>query len=122
MYNAAAFGVAKGMAVLGAMSIDATHARSQASHRMNSGQSVRLTYGKAIGALGTEFRTTAYRNLTRGYHTFQEIVSARDTESPSLSSRADRDRLQGTATQNPWTGGFNVRNDYPAAPLEWCRR
>ncbi|WP_051711388.1 fimbria/pilus outer membrane usher protein [Andreprevotia chitinilytica] len=101
IYQSAAFGVAKNMAVLGALSLDVTHARSQmADGHTESGQSLRFMYEKSLDSLGTEFRVAGFRYSTRGYHTFSDVVQPLNTDPFTLPTLNARDRIETNISQN----------------------
>ncbi|WP_207001656.1 fimbria/pilus outer membrane usher protein [Trinickia mobilis] len=107
LYTALALGAAKNMAVLGALSVDVTHARSRLPDGgTESGQSMRVMYAKALDTLGTEFRTAAYRYSTKGYHSFRDVVSPTPSDiGAAISTDGARSRVEATVTQALGKGG-----------------
>jgi outer membrane usher protein len=101
IYQAAVLGVARNMAVIGALSLDLTHARARLPDaHAESGQSVRLTYDKSLDALGTQFRVAGYRYSTRGYHTLSDLVQPGGADPFVLSAAGARERLQTNVSQS----------------------
>lgn len=72
-YRAALMGAGQGMGMLGALSLDVTHAstRLQDDSR-HDGQSFRAQYAKQLFQSGTNFTLAGYRYSTQGFHDFRE--------------------------------------------------
>lgn len=102
-YRAYQVGIGKGLATLGALSLDVTQSMTDTRRESVSGQSYGLRYGKAF-ATGTNLRFAGYRYSTPGYRDFSETVnqSSRGTE---VGQRSDyrqlrrRSRLEANISQ-----------------------
>lgn len=79
-YNAGLLGFAHDFAGFGAISVDVTHARSEAvgyDKSTASGQSFRFRYAKSLAATDTHFSLIGYRYSTGGYYSFNEALNSR---------------------------------------------
>lgn len=101
IYQAAVFGIARNMPVIGALSLDLTHARSRLPDgHVESGQSLRLMYDKSLDSLGTQFRVAGYRYSTQGYHTLPDLVQPDSVTPFTLSTTNARDRFELNVSQS----------------------
>jgi len=74
-YSSAVAGAGMNLGTWGAVSADATTARSElADGSTHSGQSVRFLYAKSLNTLGTTFQLLGYRYSTRGFYTLDEAA------------------------------------------------
>jgi outer membrane usher protein len=74
-YTAVALGTGLNMGNLGAVSVDATQARSTlADGSTHEGQSVRFLYAKSLNSVGTNFQLLGYRYSTSGFYTLDETA------------------------------------------------
>ncbi|QHG63923.1 fimbria/pilus outer membrane usher protein [Pseudomonas putida] len=106
-YHAGALGVARDFAGLGALSFDATHARTELGAPMGQvqGQSFAIRYGKSFQT-GTNLRFAGYRYSTEGYRDFDEAIKERNQSSHYLGSR--RSRLEASVYQNVGKGSLSL--------------
>jgi len=97
-YNAATLGAAKDFGELGAVSLDATQARTDLGEQGQvQGQSYSMRYGKSFQT-GTSLRFAGYRYSTEGYREFEEAVQQRNASSSYRGNR--RSRLESSVYQN----------------------
>lgn len=97
-YHAATLGAARDFGNLGALSVDATQARTDLGEQGQvQGQSYAVRYGKAFQT-GTSLRFAGYRYSTEGYREFDEAVQQRNASSRYLGNR--RSRLEASVYQN----------------------
>ncbi len=69
-YRAAMFGLGFNLGDFGAISFDATQAKSTlADQSEHKGQSYRFLYAKTLNRLGTNFQLMGYRYSTSGFYT-----------------------------------------------------
>lgn len=84
-YQSAALGIGQDLYLLGAISFDATFAKTQLASGENAvGQSFRFLYSKSLNDYGTDFRVVGYRYSTAGFYSFSEAVNERQTWSGNL--------------------------------------
>lgn len=89
-YHAATLGAARDFGSFGALSFDATQARSDLGEQGQAqGQSYAMRYGKAFQT-GTSLRFAGYRYSTEGYREFDEAVQQRNASRRYLGSRRSR--------------------------------
>ncbi len=108
-YNAALVGFAQDFAGFGAISLDVTHANSQAmgpDRRNTSGQSFRFRYSKALTATDTNFSLIGYRYSTGGYYSFNEALSGRTTEQGLDTYRSGHMKSNFTASISQQLGEY----------------
>lgn len=74
-YTSGAFGVGKDMQDWGALSVDATSAKSQFDNDLGTktGQSYRVMYAKDFEDTDTNFQIASYRYSTDGYYSFGDV-------------------------------------------------
>lgn len=98
-YHAGAVGVARDFAGLGALSLDATQARTDLGGLAGrvQGHSFAVRYGKSFQT-GTNLRFAGYRYSTEGYRDFDEAVKDRNQSAHYLGNR--RSRLEASIYQN----------------------
>lgn len=74
-YKAFTAGFGKNMGTFGAVSVDATQARSTlADDSTHQGQSYRFLYAKSLNQMGTTFQLLGYRYSTRGFYSLQDTA------------------------------------------------
>jgi outer membrane usher protein len=108
-YNAGLLGFAHDFAGFGAISVDVTHARSEAmGHEKStaSGQSFRFRYSKSLAATDTNFSLIGYRYSTGGYYSFNEALSSRSTEQSLEAYRSGHMKSNFTANVSQQLGGY----------------
>lgn len=108
-YNAGLLGFAHDFAGFGAISVDVTHARSEAmGHEKStaSGQSFRFRYSKSLAATDTNFSLIGYRYSTGGYYSFNEALSSRSTEQSLETYRSSHMKSNFTANVSQQLGGY----------------
>lgn len=77
-YSAVNIGIGKNLGVLGAVSLDITHARSKLSDDSNhTGQSLHFLYNKSLNTFGTNIQLAGYRYSTKGYYTLADTTYKR---------------------------------------------
>ncbi|MBF7979192.1 MULTISPECIES: fimbrial biogenesis usher protein [Rahnella] len=77
-YRSALLGGGLNLGLLGAVSVDVTHADSTLPDgSRQEGQSARFLYARSLNALGTTFQLTGYRYSTQGFHTLDETALKR---------------------------------------------
>ncbi|MDD1014983.1 fimbria/pilus outer membrane usher protein [Pseudomonas rubra] len=97
-YQATLLGLGKNLGHFGAVSLDATQARTDgADSRRDTGQSYGLRYGKAF-ATGTSVRFAGYRYSTEGYRDFAEAVWQHDNATFDRATK--RSRVQASVAHN----------------------
>ncbi|MDI3372133.1 MULTISPECIES: fimbria/pilus outer membrane usher protein [Pseudomonas] len=98
-YHAGALGVARDFAGLGALSLDATQARTDLGGLAGQvqGHSFAMRYGKSFQT-GTNLRFAGYRYSTEGYRDFDEAVKDRNQSDRYVGNR--RSRLEASIYQN----------------------
>ncbi len=104
VYQSALAGVGKNLGDFGAVSVDATHARSKAQDNLwRSGQSLRMLYAKSFVPIGTDFRILGYRYSTEGFRTFAEAAEpggfSEDGLRYPMQRQGRRSRLEGQISQ-----------------------
>lgn len=74
-YTSGAFGLGKDMQDWGALSVDATSAKSQFDNELGTktGQSYRIMYAKDFEDTDTNFQVASYRYSTDGYYSFGDV-------------------------------------------------
>ena len=108
-YNAGLLGFAHDFAGFGAISVDVTHARSDAVGRektTSSGQSFRFRYSKSLAATDTNFSLIGYRYSTGGYYSFNEALNSRSTEQTLDTYRSGHMKSNFTANVSQQLGGY----------------
>lgn len=74
-YHAMALGLGFNLGNFGAVSFDATQARSMlADDTEHKGQSFRFLYAKSLNSVGTNFQLLGYRYSTEGFYTLDETA------------------------------------------------
>lgn len=97
-YQAAMLGIGQSLSVLGAVSLDMTHAATHFSNGDSShGESWRLRYSKQIESTGTAMTLAGYRFDTDGYYDFDE--ASNDYYAPQALRHSLRNRAQLTLSQ-----------------------
>lgn len=92
---------------LGAFSLDIAHSRSRLAPRSESGESVRLMYGKFIESTATNVSLSVHHRLSKGYRSlsehaagetawFRNVSGVRSQMSASLSQRLGSDHRYGS--------------------------
>lgn len=106
-YMAVTGGVGVSMGEWGAMSVDATQARTTLTDgRRSQGQSYRVRYSKSMLDSGTTVTLAAYRYSTQGYYSFQDAntrvsrLNDRDDDSGILASYRPRSEFQVSLSQS----------------------
>lgn len=80
-YQSLALGLGVSLGIMGAVSLDATYARtkmqdgSARDDHTDQGESFRARYSKSMMTTGTTVDLSAYRYSTREYHSFQDAMS-----------------------------------------------
>ena len=71
-------GIGKNIGVLGALSVDITHANAKLPDDSNhAGQSIRFLYNKSLNETGTIIQLAGYRYSTKGYYSFSDTTYKR---------------------------------------------
>lgn len=108
-YNAGLLGFAHDFAGFGAISVDVTHARSDAmGHEKTSasGQSFRFRYSKSLAATDTNFSLIGYRYSTGSYYSFNEALNSRNTGQTLDTYRRGHMKSNFTANVSQQLGGY----------------
>ncbi|MGF6094438.1 fimbria/pilus outer membrane usher protein [Pseudomonas sp. 18175] len=108
-YNAGLLGFAQDFAGFGAISLDVTHANSQAmgaDKRNASGQSFRFRYSKSLTATDTNFSLIGYRYSTGGYYSFNEALSSRTNDTGLANYRSGHMKSNFTANVSQQLGEY----------------
>ncbi|MCM2379572.1 MULTISPECIES: fimbria/pilus outer membrane usher protein [Pseudomonas fluorescens group] len=108
-YNAGLLGFAHDFAGFGAISVDVTHARSDAmGHEKTSasGQSFRFRYSKSLAATDTNFSLIGYRYSTGGYYSFNEALNSRNAGQTLDTYRSGHMKSNFTANVSQQLGGY----------------
>jgi outer membrane usher protein len=108
-YNAGLLGFAHDFAGFGAVSVDVTHARSDAMGQGKtsaSGQSFRFRYSKSLAATDTNFSLIGYRYSTGGYYSFNEALSSRSAGQTVDTYRSGHMKSNFTANVSQQLGGY----------------
>lgn len=71
-YKSAALGIGKDLGLVGALSVDATHAKAEINNKIQSGESYRILYSKSFSDIGTNIQLTGYRYSTSDYYSLSE--------------------------------------------------
>jgi outer membrane usher protein len=118
-YQSSAFGIGSNLGILGAVSMDVTHARSQQKNQQwETGQSWRIRYSKNFVEIGTNYTIAGYRYATDGYWDMQEVLETyRDGDYLYLQPDRRRNRAELSMSQRLWEGGGSLglnamREDY----------
>lgn len=123
-YRSGMLGVGQGLGVLGAVSLDVTHAETRFDGgEKQTGQSWRARYSKRFDITGTSMTLAGYRYATDGYYDFDEASNSYYTRERSnrsvLKSRAQLSLSQNlgplgslsvTASQQEYWTGRNSRS------------
>lgn len=108
-YQSAAFGLGKNLGDLGALSADATFARSSLQAQpQNTGQSWRVRYSKNIVQTGTDFAIAGYRYSTDGYYNLQDVLDTWRNDTAAVPAERRRNRSEMTVSQNLWEGAGSL--------------
>lgn len=108
-YNAGLLGFAHDFAGFGAISVDVTHARSDAmgpAKNSASGQSYRFRYSKSLAATDTNFSLIGYRYSTGGYYSFKEALNSRFSGLSLDTYRQGHMKSNFTANLSQQLGGY----------------
>ncbi|WDU60713.1 fimbrial biogenesis outer membrane usher protein [Pseudomonas poae] len=108
-YNAGLLGFAHDFAGFGAISVDVTHARSDAmghDKTSASGQSFRFRYSKSLAATDTNFSLIGYRYSTGGYYSFNEALNSRSNDMGLDTYRNGHMKSNFTANVSQQLGGY----------------
>ncbi len=108
-YNAGLLGFAHDFAGFGAISVDVTHARSDAmghDKTSASGQSFRFRYSKSLAATDTNFSLIGYRYSTGGYYSFNEALNSRNAGQALDTYRSGHMKSNFTANLSQQLGGY----------------
>lgn len=102
-YQAGLIGVGHYFESLGALSLDASHARSVFSSRsalggVQQGQSYRMEYARSFSETNTSFSLTGYRYATRGFYAFNDLQQMQSGRNDSQYHQ--RSRLTTTISQD----------------------
>ncbi|NDJ57536.1 fimbria/pilus outer membrane usher protein [Enterobacteriaceae bacterium 4M9] len=74
-YQAVTLGIGADMGVIGALSVDATNAKSTlADDSVHHGYAWKLQYAKSLNATGTTFQALGYRYTTDDFYTFSDTT------------------------------------------------
>ncbi len=77
-YQSLNAGIGKNIGMLGALSIDITHANAKLPDDTNhEGQSIRFLYNKSLNETGTIIQLAGYRYSTKGYYSFADTTYKR---------------------------------------------
>lgn len=111
VYQSGLAGIGKNLGDFGALSFDATHARSRAEDNVwRSGQSYRMLYAKSFAPTGTDFRILGYRYSTPGFRTFSETAEpggfSADGSRYEIRRYGRRSRIEGQISQQLGTLGY----------------
>lgn len=107
-YRSVLLGGGVNMGLLGALSVDVTHAESSLPDgSQKQGQSYRFLYARSLNTLGTTFQLTGYRYSTQGFYTLDE--TAMKKMSGWLRDEQELD-INGTPVQNVLTDYYNLHN------------
>lgn len=123
-YRSGMVGVGQGLGVLGAVSLDVTHAETRFdSGEKQTGQSWRARYSKRFDTTGTSMTLAGYRYATDGYYDFDEASNSYYTRERNnrsvLKSRAQLSLSQNigpagsvslSANQLEYWGGSDTRS------------
>ena len=86
---------------IGAVAVDATHARTKLPNRdVDSGQSVRISYSKFVPTTSTNLTLAAYRYATKGYWSMRDAFAARDGSGNVQGVSKLRSQVQLTMSQS----------------------
>lgn len=108
-YQSLALGLGKNLGDLGALSADATVARSALQNTsQETGQSWRVRYSKNIVQTGTNFAIAGYRYSTDGYYSLQETLDTWRETPLTVQTERRRNRSEMTLSQNLWEGAGSV--------------
>ncbi|ECG5958019.1 fimbrial biogenesis outer membrane usher protein [Salmonella enterica] len=100
-YYSAALGMGKDLGVVGAISVDVTHAHSQFDDGDDeTGQSYRFLYSKRFDDTDTTLRLVGYRYSTEGYYTLNEWADRQNNTDDFWLTGNRRSRVEGTWTQS----------------------
>lgn len=108
-YNAGLLGFAHDFSGFGAISIDVTHARSDAMGRertLSTGQSFRFRYSKSLTATDTNLSLIGYRYSTGGYYSFKEALDSRSDEQSLDTYRNGHMKSNFSANVSQQLGGY----------------
>ncbi|MCF5053055.1 fimbria/pilus outer membrane usher protein [Pseudomonas syringae] len=108
-YNAGLLGFAHDFAGFGAVSVDVTHARSDAmghDKTSASGQSFRFRYSKSLAATDTHFSLIGYRYSTGDYYSFNEALNSRNAGQTLDTYRSGHMKSNFTANVSQQLGGY----------------
>lgn len=103
-YAALALGMGKNLGEWGAISLDATQAKTDLPNDVSdSGQSYRFLYAKSFIDSGTDFRLLGYRYSTSGFYTLQESVDLNSDDNDTSDfdrQNHKRSQIEGSVNQN----------------------
>ncbi|QHM76943.1 Outer membrane usher protein FimD [Mixta theicola] len=108
-YHSLVAGVGRNFGQIGALSLDATIARSKLADRQGTqrGHVWRLRYGKNFIGTGTNLALAGFRYATKDYYSLDEVLdSYEDGESAIWERRRQRAEL--SLTQNLWAGAGSL--------------
>ncbi|MEB7742623.1 fimbria/pilus outer membrane usher protein, partial [Escherichia coli] len=93
-YQSGALGLGWSLGSLGAVSVDAIHARGQQKGRdKETGNTWRVRYNKTFEQTGTSFAAASYQYSSEGYHTLSDVLDTyREAGSWAYSSSENRRR------------------------------
>ncbi|MBV7403495.1 fimbrial biogenesis usher protein [Enterobacter sp. ENT03] len=107
-YRSGALGIGLNMGVIGAISMDVTHADSTlADDSRHSGNSYRFLYSKTVEQTNTHVQLAGYRYSTQGYYTLQDTTWKR-MSGDKVSYDEDDDRT----VLNTWNLTQNKRSQF----------
>lgn len=101
-YKAVALGIGSNLGLLGALSVDATWAKTLFKNSAEyTGQSYRFLYAKTFPGTGTNLQILGYRYSTKNFYTLQESAEYDSADSSYYQDNYHlRSQLQGNITQN----------------------
>lgn len=108
-YRSAVIGLGQSMGVLGAISVDYTHARSDFSNgSVRNGQSIQMKYSKMFDITDTSMTLAGYRYASDGFYSFTE-ASNLYYDGTLASQFSLKNKIQLTLSQNiGWLGSVAV--------------
>ncbi|WP_426817299.1 fimbria/pilus outer membrane usher protein [Winslowiella sp. 2C04] len=102
-YMSTGLGIGKDFGYLGAVSIDALHAKSEIDNNKLSGQSYRILYSKSFPDMGTNIQLTGYRYSTSDYYSLSEASNKSSLQNNGIYSNYNgkrKDSFQLNLSQN----------------------
>ncbi|QHM73746.1 fimbria/pilus outer membrane usher protein [Mixta intestinalis] len=108
-YHSLVAGVGRNFGQIGALSLDATVARSKLAGRQDTqhGHVWRLRYGKNFIGTGTNLALAGFRYATRDYYSLDDVLDSYG-DSQSYFREQRRQRAEMLLTQNLWSGAGSL--------------